>query len=41
MVENILSITKMGGDAAINKTEEIAEDIISSAIVKFNREYPV
>ena len=40
MVENILSITKMGGDAAINKTEEIAEDIISSAIVKFNREYP-
>ena len=40
MVENILSITKMGEDARINKTEELAEDIISSAIVKFNKEYP-
>lgn len=40
MVENILSITKMGGSGSINKTEEIAEDIIGSAVVKFKKKFP-
>lgn len=39
MVENILSITKMGQNAAITRTDELAEEIISSAVLKFRRKF--
>ncbi len=37
IVENILSITRMSGDAKITKTEELAEEIVSSAVQKFRK----
>ena len=38
IVENILSITRMnGGDARITKSEELAEEVISSAVQKFKK----
>ena len=41
MTENILSVTKFSGsDVALKKSEEVVEEIVSSAIVKFRRNYP-
>ena len=40
MVENILSITKVGGETSISKSDELIEDIIGSAIHKFKKNYP-
>lgn len=41
IVENLLSITRISGDGAqLNKTEEVVEEIISSAILKFKKQYP-
>lgn len=41
MTENILSVTKFSAsDVALKKTEEVVDEIISSAIVKFRRNYP-
>lgn len=40
VVENILSITRMGGTAKISKEEEAAEEVVSEAVQKFRRRYP-
>lgn len=41
IVENLLSITRIGEDGArIDKQEELAEEIISSAVVKFKKRFP-
>ncbi len=41
MTENLLSVTKFSdSDVALRKTEEVVEEIVSSAIVKFHRNYP-
>ena len=41
IVENLLSITRMNSDNASLKTqEELAEDVISGAIVKFQKRFP-
>lgn len=40
IVENILSITRMSGDARISKSEELAEEIVSSAVQKFKKHSP-
>lgn len=41
MVENLLSITRMGDDAAqINKELEAAEEVLSSVSVKFQKRFP-
>lgn len=41
IVENLLSVTRMhGGNARINKQEELAEEIISSAVLKTEKRYP-
>lgn len=40
IVENILSVTRMSGDAKITKTEELAEEIVSSAVQKFKKHCP-
>ena len=41
VVENILSITKINSDIAnIRKEPELAEEIASSAVIKFHRRYP-
>lgn len=41
ITENILSITKFtGSDVALKKTDEVVEEIVSSSIVKFHRNYP-
>ena len=41
IVENLLSITRMGGEEAqVNKTPEVAEEILSSAVAKFRKRYP-
>ena len=40
IVENLLSITRMGGDEAkVNKTPEAAEEIIEGAVGKFTRRW--
>lgn len=41
IVENLLSITRMNSDSANLKTqEELVEDVISGAIVKFQKRFP-
>jgi two-component system sensor histidine kinase KdpD len=40
MVENLLSITRMGGEAAIHKQPEVLEELVGSAVHKFRRGYP-
>ncbi len=40
IVENILSITRMSGDTKITKSEELAEEIVSSAVQKFKKHCP-
>lgn len=41
MTENILSVTRFSsGDVTLRKEAEVMEEIISSAIVKFRRNYP-
>ncbi len=40
IVENILSITRMSGTAKIIKSEELAEEIVSSAVQKFKKHSP-
>lgn len=41
IVENLLSVTRMSGDNAhLNTQEEVAEEIISSAVVKFCKRFP-
>ena len=41
IVENILSITRISGaEARITKTDELAEEIVSSAVAKFRRRNP-
>lgn len=41
MTENLLSVTKFSGeDVKLKKTDEVVEEIISSAIVKFRKNYP-
>lgn len=43
MVENLLSITRMessSGEANIKTEEELAEEIVSSAVLKFKKRYP-
>lgn len=41
IVENLLSITRMNSDSAKLKTqEELAEDVIGGAIVKFQKRFP-
>lgn len=40
VVENILSITRIGGTAQIRKEPEAAEEVVSEAVQKFRRHYP-
>ena len=41
MVENLLSITRIGdGTARINKEEELVEEVISGAVTKFRKRFP-
>lgn len=41
VVENILSVTRMGGeDSHISKTPELPEEIISSAVARLGKVYP-
>ena len=41
VTENILSVTKFSGSGvALKKEEEVLEEIVSSAIVKFRRHHP-
>ncbi|MDR2132832.1 MAG: DUF4118 domain-containing protein [Clostridiales Family XIII bacterium] len=40
MVENLLSVTRMRGETAINKTLELAEELIGEASQKFKKRYP-
>ncbi len=41
MVENLLSITRFNsGEAQINTIDEVAEDVISCAVVKFSKRFP-
>jgi len=41
IVENLLSITRIGdGSARIDKQEELAEEIVGSAVVKFKKRFP-
>ena len=43
IVENLLSITRIGsetGEAKIDKQEELVEEIISSAVLKFKKRFP-
>lgn len=41
MVENLLSITRFNsGEARINTIDEVAEDVISCAVVKFSKRFP-
>ena len=41
IVENILSITRISGEGAhITKSEELAEEVVSSAVQKFHRHSP-
>ena len=43
IVENLLSITRIGdngGSASIDKQEEMVEEIVGSAVLKFRKRYP-
>lgn len=41
IVENLLSVTRINGEnARINKDEEMVEEIISSAVLKFKKRFP-
>jgi two-component system sensor histidine kinase KdpD len=40
MVENLLSITRMGGEADIHKQPEVLEELVGSAVYKFRKSYP-
>lgn len=40
VTENILSITRMGGDSTILKTPELAEELIETSIRKFAKRHP-
>ncbi len=42
VVENLLSITRMGGDGPkkLNKVESLAEEVMEDAAAKFHRRYP-
>lgn len=40
VVENILSVTRIGGSAQIRKEPEVAEEVVSEAVQKFRRRYP-
>lgn len=41
IVENLLSITRIGdGSARIKKQEELVEEIVSSAVLKFKKRFP-
>lgn len=40
VVENILSITRIGGTAQIRKEPEAAEEVVSEAVQKFRRHFP-
>lgn len=41
IVENLLSVTRINGEnARINTEEEIVEEIISSAVIKFRKRFP-
>jgi len=40
IVENLLSITRIGGAADINKQPEAAEEIVGAAYAKFHRQFP-
>lgn len=37
VVENLLSVTRFSGDVALKKTDEVVEEIVGSAIVKYRR----
>lgn len=37
VVENLLSVTRFTGDVALKKTDEVVEEIVGSAIVKYRR----
>ena len=37
VVENLLSVTRFTGDMALRKTDEVVEEIVGSAIVKYRR----
>lgn len=40
MVENLLSITRMGGDAAIRKQTEVLEELVGATVHKFRKSHP-
>jgi two-component system sensor histidine kinase KdpD len=40
MVENLLFITRMGGEAVIHKQPEVLEELIGSAVYKFRKSHP-
>ena len=40
VVENILSVTRIGGAAQIRKEAEMAEEVVSEAVQKFRRHFP-
>lgn len=41
MVENLLSVTKIGGGTEIAKSEELVEELIGEAVSKFKKNNPV
>jgi two-component system sensor histidine kinase KdpD len=40
MVENLLTITRMGGDAEISKNPEALEELVGEVMYKFKKKYP-
>lgn len=41
IVENLLSVTRINGEnARINTEDEVVEEIISSAVIKFSKRFP-
>ncbi len=40
MVENLLSVTRMRGEASIQKTAEMAEEIVAQAVSQIRRRFP-
>ena len=41
IVENLLSVTRMSGEnTKLNTEEEVAEEVISSAVMKFRKRFP-
>jgi two-component system sensor histidine kinase KdpD len=40
MVENLLSVTRMRGEATIRKTHELAEELVEGVSQKFRKRYP-